>query len=1190
MLVVARSAGAVDLAALSAAGADVVARHGRLVEVRVPADRVGAVRALAWTEQVGLAPRALPSALSEGVRVTNASTVHDLNVTGNGVTVGVLDNGFDRSHPNVSDQLVAARSFGTTFDTGSAHGTAVAEALAETAPDAGIYLAAFEGATGYVEAVDWLDRQGVDVIVMAYGWPYQPADGTGWASETAADAVANGSVWVNSAGNYGRKHWAGEFSNPDRNGSNADRFHNFYYGPDGNDELNALGDPDSLGRSGDDLRTLEAGDRIDLLLEWDHWPSDYESVDAWRETSPDFALHLYNSSGLVESVDRSHGTYDQPLETLSFVVEADDTYSVAITNVSADAEGTDLELYTFETSRPQYRDPAGSLLSPADRAEVVTVGAAYHETNELEAYSSRGPTDDGRRGVDLLGPDGTSSDVYADGFYGTSAAAPHVGGVAALVRAANGSLSPRTVEDRLTSTARDVEAGPGTPGPDPATGYGHVDARAAVRPDLSVAGRLVDGSGDPLADHDVTLVPVANGATVSGRTGTDGRFDLRRPDARDAVDLVTAGIGGGSTTATPGDGVPDVYAVTRVDEPGERRLGTRQLPAAAPGTVRVVNDTGAPVADASVLLTHEGDGGATATVALETNASGVAVRPATGRARIDAVGDLSIRATSPAGGTATRRPTVAGPGSGGGDEWNATVTVPSAARWRVDRLDAPATVERGDPATVSARVTHVEGAATNETTVGLFVDWDGDGRLSSDERAAARSVTVAPGDNLTVPFDFDTNRSAGDYRVGIAVGAPTPGSNATATRNVTIEPMGVLLNVTNVTAPGQAVVGESVPVTATLRNVGDLPADGEAVELRVDVDGDGAVEATDLERAAVGRVSADPGEDVSVTLALNTTGFVERTYRIGVFSGTDSAGEAIDVRAPARYEPTLEDVESTTRGQPLRVPFRVTNEGGSANSRVTVQLRLDRNGDGRLEPSETVNGTRVDLAPNATRNLTLSTATGDLAPGEYVVGIIAPGGVAKTRTRIRPAPAELIVESLEAPARVPADGSASFRVQVRNVGGLAGNETTVLLRLDRDRDGRTGLDETVDGTTVRLGRGETTTVGLSTDVRGLAGHYYEFRVVTSNDSRRVSLPVGDVTAFENGLPGTAVSRPPTNVDGDSKLEDVDGDGKLTFFDVIELLFADWAAINADYDGRAALDFDGNGHVGFLDVVTLLFEL
>jgi len=81
----------------------------------------------------------------------------------------------------------------------------------------------------------------------------------------------------------------------------------------------------------------------------------------------------------------------------------------------------------------------------------------------------------------------TDSDGWAL-FSGTSAAAPQLAGVAALLLSAKPGLSPAQIKNAVTSTATDVTTGqchprfnnPATVGPDLATGAGLVNASAAV--------------------------------------------------------------------------------------------------------------------------------------------------------------------------------------------------------------------------------------------------------------------------------------------------------------------------------------------------------------------------------------------------------------------------------------------------------------------------------------------------------------------------------------------------------------------------------------------------------------------------------------------------------------------------------------------------------------------------------------
>src|SRR5947199_10043199 len=62
-------------------------------------------------------------------------------------------------------------------------------------------------------------------------------------------------------------------------------------------------------------------------------------------------------------------------------------------------------------------------------------------------------------------------------FVGTSAAAPHVAGAAALLLSKNPFLSPADVQDALRSTAADI----GPLGDDDASGSGRIDVLAAAR-------------------------------------------------------------------------------------------------------------------------------------------------------------------------------------------------------------------------------------------------------------------------------------------------------------------------------------------------------------------------------------------------------------------------------------------------------------------------------------------------------------------------------------------------------------------------------------------------------------------------------------------------------------------------------------------------------------------------------------
>jgi serine protease len=181
----------------------------------------------------------------------------------------------------------------------------------------------------------------------------------------------------------------------------------------------------------------------------------------------------------------------------------------------------------FDSSVPASQIPEVlSAIRYADRLGVLVVAASGNEALRVVAYPARAPTvvsvgattehlcqadysNDGR-GLDLMAPGGGADaaveddpvhcrpgarpgrDIYQltflgsvrrfgipGGYEGTSMAAPHVAGVAALVIASGvvgARPSPRVAEDRLKATARDL----GPAGTDLRYGAGLVDAAAAT--------------------------------------------------------------------------------------------------------------------------------------------------------------------------------------------------------------------------------------------------------------------------------------------------------------------------------------------------------------------------------------------------------------------------------------------------------------------------------------------------------------------------------------------------------------------------------------------------------------------------------------------------------------------------------------------------------------------------------------
>jgi len=377
-----------------------------------------------------------PRPVGETIAAAAATTLigaerwHRAGFSGHGVRVGLLDAGFAGYEEALGVTLpprVIARSFRADGNLagGTDHGVRAAEVVHAIAPRAELYLVNFSSLDELREAIDYLLAKQVTIVSFSLGFVHSgPGDGTGAVNDAVTRGTEAGQLWAVAAGNWGLQHWSGPFVD-----ANNDSRHEFAGG---------------VSRV---QHRFEAGDLITVSLRWD---------DRWGAACSDYDLELFAPDGsLVRAGRHVQDCDDDPVEVFQVLATQSGTYSVGITDAGSEAAHLLSLLVLGAPDRGYAIDrpvSPGSLAEPGDHPLVFTVGALDPSSVGFAASpsSSRGPTSDGRPKPDLIAPTGPSS-ALTGGFGGTSAAAPHAAGAAALLKEA----FPRAGRGELSSELRE---------------------------------------------------------------------------------------------------------------------------------------------------------------------------------------------------------------------------------------------------------------------------------------------------------------------------------------------------------------------------------------------------------------------------------------------------------------------------------------------------------------------------------------------------------------------------------------------------------------------------------------------------------------------------------------------------------------------------------------------------------------
>jgi len=487
-----------DSAFISSAGNIVQAQvRVKTLELLNDLDVIVAVRKPAYLHSYAAAALAkapkTASYFSEGLMQMNVAGWHSAGYQGQGIKVGILSYGFNGYQNLIGSELpsppkVHYQSF-TGLQSSNYFGTANAEIIHDIGPESELYLGEILTLVDAVNGLEWMRSNGVNVIVSSiYPYPESPGDGTGFLADLARDLYSQGILFVAAAGNFRRNHWQAHWSDPDNDG-----WMNF----SGEDEVNNMTD-------GYNWFWSPPGIEIYGALVWNEWNSPVTdlSLCAVVDYNDGTGLHV------VECTEESQTGYpgQLPREVMEFTTSSYGYYGFAVARL-AGTRNPDMEVFlSREEAIPEYRNPEGSLYSPADIQEVIGVAAVDAVSVSLETFSSKGPTNGpgggltgGRTAPDLTGYSLVTTRTFGTrAFYGTGPASMHVAGAAALIWSAHPNWTNAQVRSYLENNAIDM----GPSGKDNDYGYGRLYL------------------GNPPQSCTYSISPTSQSVGANGGTGT----------------------------------------------------------------------------------------------------------------------------------------------------------------------------------------------------------------------------------------------------------------------------------------------------------------------------------------------------------------------------------------------------------------------------------------------------------------------------------------------------------------------------------------------------------------------------------------------------------------------------------------------------------------------------------------------
>lgn len=425
-------------------------------------------------------------------------------IDGSGVKVGVLSDSASLAQVaalQASGDLNGGATVlpGQDGAPGSDEGAAMMEIVQDMAPGAQVFFAtAFTSESSFAQNIIDLNTAGCSVIVDDVSYSDENPFQDSTVAQAVNSVVAHGAIYFSSAANSGNATdgtsttWEGDFTDGGTitTGPIVDSegvpvvVHEFSPGVNSNALIDGTPVVDlfwanPLGEATDDY-DLFVLDSTGTTIKAFSTGSQTGTQDAYEEVAtPPFGNYMNPAPGDIIVIARFAGK-PVALHVESFGISGlqfstngathghnggANTQSIAASFWNSGHGGlhffnnnSAVELFSSDGPRRTFFNPDGTAITPGNFKFATNGGTVLQKP-------------------DFTGADGiTARTPGFNPFFGTSAAAPHVAGVAALIRSANPSLTNTQVRNALLNSALDL----GPPGFDQDSGFGIVRAKAAV--------------------------------------------------------------------------------------------------------------------------------------------------------------------------------------------------------------------------------------------------------------------------------------------------------------------------------------------------------------------------------------------------------------------------------------------------------------------------------------------------------------------------------------------------------------------------------------------------------------------------------------------------------------------------------------------------------------------------------------